>query len=223
MKNMMKNNQKILIRIVILAVIEIILISGCIEEKPKVNESVNEILNQTQITKDVVTITTDKAEYEQGEAVKAYIFNGLDENLTLFFDRVDKLEDGEWITYPLYNPCVAYIQPPGIIRVESNTIFTKQWDQKYYKSQYTREEVEEGCTPIEAQIGRYRFESEMGTNTIIYSNEFTIKESERSCKQDSDCFEKCPRCISRPPLSTACTPHFKCIGGICDCACICLS
>ena len=44
-----------------------------------------------------------------------------------------------------------------------------------------------------------------------------------ACKQDSDCFEKCPKCVDEPPLKTSCTPRFKCINETCDCKCICLS
>ena len=58
-------------------------------------------------------------------------------------------------------------------------------------------------------------------NNLMTVSECSGSEKNMSCKQDTDCIEKCPKCRD-DSLHHSCTPEFRCTNGTCDCGCICL-
>ena len=139
-----------------------------------------------KLKKEMVTITTDKTEYEQGEKIKMIIENNLNqsiwyiEQLGEIFDhcflklpsKVQKLENGKWKDIELPHKCcdvMCRIAPPIKLKLESKT--QKELELKISSS------------------GTYRlkFVYYLSNNTnqpnYVYSNEFTIKKSEEGTSQ----------------------------------------
>ena len=106
-------NGKILIGI--LAIIGIVLISGCVEEKPEVNESINETLDQTKITKEqAIAIANSTIEVQEflklypDANVSAIEVNG---SFGIVY-RVYGIDDDRFANVT-FAPDINYSDPPG--------------------------------------------------------------------------------------------------------------
>jgi len=131
-----------------------------------------------------VTISTDKAEYKQGEIVKISVINRNSEEISLcnyptlespvFY--VEKFENRTWITIccvgacRCYSPCMAKIK--RCLEIQPNQTLEFKW---YQKKEICRNSK---YVSTQADSGKYRIRFNIGTSlNPIYSNEFTIKQS----------------------------------------------
>ncbi|ODS38629.1 hypothetical protein BEH94_05750 [Candidatus Altiarchaeales archaeon WOR_SM1_SCG] len=128
------------------------------------NGSVIKVGEENRVNK-TVRIWTDKLEYQEGEVVNVYVWNGLDVRISGELVHIDQLENTLWHTYLLASPCE--LSDAYSISVDSkNKIMTIWWQQIYLNKT--------DCGGRNAPVGTYRFRFEMGV--IKYSNEFKIIE-----------------------------------------------
>jgi len=159
--------------------------------------------------KQQVAITTDKIEYEQGEAVKITITNNLGHSIvpharsddySVYYGEnygigfIERFKNGTWSKIePLWrcgNSCFAECKYKSSFEPGEERVF--EWNQTRFacdKSNFS-EKVEK------AGAGRHRISSDVWVSEkegyeIIYSNEFMIKSCEdsdpRYCEHDGDC------------------------------------
>ena len=130
----------------------------------------------------LVTITTDKTEYGQGEIVKIIVENKDSEKISLCryptlespIFSIEKFENGTWITVCCVGPCKCHspcmVRIMKCLEIQPNQTIEFEWHQKKEtckNSQYIS---------AQADLGKYRIRFNIGTAlNPIYSNEFTIK------------------------------------------------
>jgi ribosomal protein L21E len=137
-----------------------------------------------------VAITTDKADYIQGEIVKITIENQLNKSIWhkkgtgfAFPSKVQKIENGEWKDIIRYNSChclTCVFQPPYLVELKPGGTITDEWDMKIFEN---HRPLCPPAVPI-ASPGKYRvyfsyfLKPEAEQDGIrVYSNEFTIQGS----------------------------------------------
>jgi len=114
-----------------------------------------------------VSITTDKMEYEQGENVKIISKNDLDEEL--FFQlSIESFDNSDWnrVVGDIRCDCNFQNCLMSSFQIKANSERINLWDQKKGLC---------GGLPLGQKL-RIRMMHGEGSSTIIYSNEFTIKE-----------------------------------------------
>ena len=129
-----------------------------------------------------VIITTDKTEYEQGEAVKITVENDTDKKVRIYTPLlgIERFDNDNWV---LVNMALGMCGVTG--GLVYNTI------EPYNTAEYNWQQEEKSCNtlvivskPISNQVsvGEYRVKSVVmdlynaDNKQTIYSNEFTIKE-----------------------------------------------
>jgi len=156
-----------------------------------------------------VIVTTDKMEYEQGENVKIISKNDLDEEL-FFRLSIESFDNSDWnrIVGDIRCDCNFQNCLMSAFQIKANSERINLWDQK----KGLCDEL-----PLGQKL-RIRMMHGEGSSTIIYSNEFTIKEKSAL---DPRCSEKA-KAINRGRI--ACTAlgrgiefnsnEGKCIAGL---------
>ncbi len=138
-----------------------------------------------------VTITTDKAEYEQGERVKITIRNDLNKEKWIFspFYTVERFNNGNLIEIKKVDcPCEVACKIAAYFVLQPYGTTEYQWDQKEtWCSDQTRISK---TISNQVPFGKYRIRSEISdpneytSKQIIYSNEFAIKRQTSSIAEN---------------------------------------
>lgn len=230
-----EHNKKLFWIIIVLLAVLILLIYFIVHKQEKIGISIN----------------TDKTEYKIGETIKITIKNNLESAIvpTILSDpehkkifgesygigMIEKFEDGKWIgiepVWRCENSCFSECMYNHAIESHEKRVF--EWNQTILicNKEDRMERVEY------AETGKYRISSNVWTKEkqayeTIYSNEFIIKDrekSEKECTKDSDCVpatcchpdsctikEKAPDC-KNIMCSMVCSGPLDCAAGYCGC------
>lgn len=170
---------------------------------------------------DMVSISTDKTEYEQGETVEITLKNRIDKPIW-YADfgcypwwKLEKQGGENWQLIEVLPPtltkygegCIACPPPESIDEVleqlQPNSEISKTWDLRKC----------EGATPMFINSGNYRlvfdygFSKDSWNEEKIYSNKFAIKAKEITCLglNEKQCRNQSP-CV---PLGEAIVTYFE--------------